>query len=212
MVVERHTRLAAAALLVLSALYVPAWAGSELTFDMSPHQEQCFYEQVERGVSVSVDFQVVYGGRLDIDVEVREGQNIIWSQQRAQSGDHTFTATRTGEHAFCFSNKFSTVAHKTVYIDVVVGDDEPVLDQDGLKHQTALTQLETSLVNIHDSLKRVSAVQSHLRLREASHRHTADFMNERVQWVSASELLVLVGVAIFQVFYLRSLFTNKPDR
>ena len=58
MAVERHTRLAAAALLVLSALYVPAWAGSELTFDMSPHQEQCFYEQVERGVTVSVDFQV----------------------------------------------------------------------------------------------------------------------------------------------------------
>ena len=30
----------------------------ELTFDMDPHSEQCFYEQVEKGTDITVEFQV----------------------------------------------------------------------------------------------------------------------------------------------------------
>jgi hypothetical protein len=135
-------------------------------------------------------------------------------------------------------------------------------------------QIETSLVSMHDSLRKCGNVQvscdglrverwrrprfrlghaqlfsswcsphlaqTHLRLREATHRLTAEFINGRVQVrprrcssvpsravvprplhsptllppkvVSAIEALVLVSISIFQVYYLRSLFTEKPNR
>jgi hypothetical protein len=31
---------------------------SELTFDMSPHEEHCFYEDITQGTEVTVEFQV----------------------------------------------------------------------------------------------------------------------------------------------------------
>lgn len=50
------------------------------------------------------------------------------------------------------SNEMSTLAHKTIYIDVFTSKDEPILSE--LKdHHVALTQMETSLASIHNSLR-----------------------------------------------------------
>eukprot|EP00049_Salpingoeca_infusionum_P009406 m.156713 g.156713 ORF g.156713 m.156713 type:complete len:291 (-) comp14330_c1_seq3:1461-2333(-) len=186
--------------------------GVELTFDMKPHVTECFHEVANKGDEVFIDYQVVYGGRLDIDVEIKFGDTVLWSARRSQTNEHSFRAHESGEYMFCFSNQFSTVSHKTVYIDVTVGDEEPVLEEDGKKHATALTQMETSVAAIHDAMRKSIGFQTHLRLREANHRRTADFMNERVQWVSAGEALLLVVVSVFQLMYLRSLFEKKPGK
>lgn len=164
-----------------------------------------------------------------------------------------------------------------VYIDIEVGDEAEIQDEIAT-HHTALTQMETMLVEIHGSLKKVENFQTHHRLREATHRLTAEYMNERVQvcprmwhcahshafsrgecrWhvlaesgrgggvsaglmacrcpsyavvsraashlfclfyghpnlqmVSAAEALLLVLVSVFQIMYLRSLFSDKPNR
>ena len=49
-------------------------------------------------------------------------------------------------------------------------------------------------------------------MMEATHRYVMEAMNERVQWVSATETLLLVVISIVQVVYLRSLFNNRPDQ
>ena len=54
--------------------------------------------------------------------------------------------------------------------------------------------------------------QTHHRMREATHRYTAEYMNERVQIVSAAEALFLVVLSFFQVLYLRGLFAEKRDK
>jgi outer membrane protein assembly factor BamA len=36
--------------------------------------------------------KVVYGGRLDVDVEIKENNRALWSVQRQQTGEHSFTA------------------------------------------------------------------------------------------------------------------------
>ena len=57
------------------------------------------------------------------------------------------------------SNEMSTLAHKTIYIDVFTGEEQPILDS--LKdHHVALTQMETSLASIHNALRAVSVVLS----------------------------------------------------
>ena len=68
------------------------------------------------------------------------------------------------------------------------------------------------MINTHDAMRRALDLQTHHRMREATHRYTAEYMNERVQLVSACEALLLIGVALFQVLYLRSLFSAKPNR
>jgi hypothetical protein len=41
--------------------------------------------------------------------------------------------------------------------------------------------MESSMVAIHQDLKKVIGMQNYHRMREASHRHTAEYMNSRVQ-------------------------------
>ena len=72
-----------------------------------------------------------------------------------------------------------------IYFDFIVGE-EPPLTGDAGAHHTALTQLETSAVSIHESLKLVSDYQTHHRLREAIGRDQAEKMNERVLVFSRS--------------------------
>lgn len=68
---------------------------------------------------------------------------------------HTVHMLQGGEISICFGNEFSTIAHKTVYFDLIKDTDDngPVLDSE--QHHATLTQMETSLTAIHDSLKKV---------------------------------------------------------
>ena len=65
---------------------------------------------------------------------------------------------RHEEYSFCFSNKMSTIAHKTVYFEIVIGNSDPMVKEQQEHHQT-FTQLETSLINNHDSLRQVIDLQ-----------------------------------------------------
>ena len=87
--------------------------------------------------------------------------------------------------------------------------DEPPLTEDMGAHQMALTQLETSVVKIHEALRVVYDYQTHHRLREAQGRDTAVHLNARVQYWSLGEGLLFVLVALVQVFVLRRFFAVK---
>ena len=116
-----------------------------------------------------------------------------------------------GEYTFCFSNEFSSITHKTVYFDFQAGEEAPLLDT-MTKHQTALTQLETSTSNMHEALKVVIDYQTHHRLREMSGREEAEYLCERVQYWSAGQTVLILVISVVQVYALRNFFAEKRDR
>ena len=153
--------------------------------------------------------QVIQGGNYDVDVKlISPGHGVLYQEQRKQYDSHEFTTQVAGEFYFCFSNEFSSFSHKMIYFDFIVGE-EPPLTADAGAHHTALTQLETSAVSIHESLKLVSDYQTHHRLREAIGRDQAEKMNERVLYWSLAEAIALVVVAVGQVLILRRFFAEK---
>lgn len=97
--------------------------------------------------------QVISGGNYDVDVVLYdEGGKTLYTVQKKQYDSYTFTAQTEGVFKFCFSNEFSTFSHKVVYFDFQAGDDVP-LTKDMGAHHTALTQMETAAVTIHEDLK-----------------------------------------------------------
>lgn len=97
--------------------------------------------------------QVISGGNYDVDVILYdENGNEVYNVQKKQYDSHSFTAQTDGIYKFCFSNEFSTFSHKVVYFDFQAGDEIP-LTKDMGAHQTALTQMETACVTIHEDLK-----------------------------------------------------------
>lgn len=182
---------------------------TELTFELEDNARQCFYEDIKKDTKGTLEFQVISGGNYDVDVVLYdESGKTIYNVQKKQYDSHTFQAQGEGIFKFCFSNEFSTFSHKVVYFDFQAGDEIP-LTKDLGAHQTALTQMETACVTIHEDLKIASDYQTHHRLRESQGRDMAEYLNERIQWWSIGEACLILSVGICQVVILRRFFAEK---
>ncbi|XP_022090819.1 transmembrane emp24 domain-containing protein 7-like [Acanthaster planci] len=195
--------------LVILAAFAAMLDATELTFELPDNAKQCFYEEVEKGQKCTLEYQVVTGGKYDVDVILSDvnDKNVLYKERRKQYDTFTFTPKEKQVYKFCFSNEFSTFAHKVVYFDFMVGE-EDLLRGIGA-HATALTQLETTCVSIHENLKEIIDYQTHHRLREFTGRVRAEHLNQRVQWWSAGVFIVILIVGIGQVIVLRSFFTER---
>jgi len=180
----------------------------ELTFELPDSAKQCFHEDVKAGTKCTLEFQVVTGGHYDVDcvLENPQGQP-IYQGIKKQFDSHTFTADKHGVYTVCFSNEFSTFSHKLVYMDFQVGEEQPLPGVG--EHLTAMTKLEQSSANIHDSLNKVLDDQTHYRLREAQGRKRAEDLNSRVMWWSISESVAVLVITIGQVLILRNFFSDR---
>ncbi|XP_074615653.1 transmembrane emp24 domain-containing protein 3-like [Acropora palmata] len=182
---------------------------TELTFELEDNARQCFYEEIQKEVKGSLEFQVISGGNYDVDVVLfDEGGKTLYTVQKKQYDSYSFTTQAAGVYKFCFSNEFSTFSHKVVYFDFQAGGEAPLTEEMGA-HHTALTQMETSAVTIHQDLKITTDYQTHHRLRESQGRDMAEYLNERVQWWSVGEAFLIVSVGICQVVILRRFFAEK---
>ncbi|XP_048947842.1 uncharacterized protein LOC112659658 [Canis lupus dingo] len=195
------------ALLLLLLLPGPGGA-SEITFELPDNAKQCFYEDITQGTKCTLEFQVITGGHYDVDCRLEDPDgNVLYKEMKKQYDSFTFTASKNGTYKFCFSNEFSTFTHKTVYFDFQVGEDPPLFPSEN--RVSALTQMESACVSIHEALKSVIDYQTHFRLREAQGRSRAEDLNTRVAYWSVGEALILLVVSIGQVFLLKSFFSDK---
>ncbi|XP_070256583.1 LOW QUALITY PROTEIN: transmembrane emp24 domain-containing protein 3 [Myotis yumanensis] len=196
-------------LLLLLLLRAERARGTELTFELPDSAKQCFHQDVEQGARFSLDFQVISGGHYDVDCYVQDPLgSTVYRETKKQYDSFTHRAAHTGVYQFCFSNEFSTFSHKVVYFDFQVGDEPPILPENGSK-VTALTQMESACVTIHEALRTVIDSQTHYRLREAQDRARAEDLHSRVSYWSLGETIALCVVGVSQVLLLKSFFTEK---
>jgi len=60
-------------------------------------------------------------------------------------------------------------------------------------------------------LQQIQNEQKYLRLREMTHRSITEETCERILYWSVFEVIILVGMSIWQVFYLRRLFLRREE-
>ncbi|KAG9330812.1 hypothetical protein JZ751_017287 [Albula glossodonta] len=168
---------------------------TELTFELPDNEKQCFYEDLEAGVKIDIDYQVIAGGNYDVDCFVTDPQNnVLYQERKRQYDSFSYATTSKGVYKVCFSNEFSTFTHKTVYLDFRSGEEAPLLPD--MNRATALTQV-------------VADSQTWYRLREAQDRIRAEDLNERISYWSIGETILLFVVSLGQVLMLKSFFTEK---
>lgn len=98
--------------------------GTSFTLLLPPATAECFYQNVEPEQTLDVEFQVTKGGNLDIDYFVRDPKEttVVAKSRITNSWDiHTgvYVAV-SGDYEICFSNKFSRVSSKLVFISIAV--------------------------------------------------------------------------------------------
>lgn len=90
---------------------------NELTFELPDNARECFHEKLSKGAKFMLEFQVVTGGNYDVDLDLQSPSGkILYKEAKKQYDQIEKTAEEDGVYQFCFSNEFSTISHKVIYI------------------------------------------------------------------------------------------------
>ncbi|KAJ9629336.1 hypothetical protein H2203_001709 [Taxawa tesnikishii (nom. ined.)] len=194
--------------------YVSATA---LTYKLAPNAKECFYAHVDnKGAKVAFYFAVQSGGSFDVDYIVygphpEPGkEKIILDGQKERQGDYVFTANEAGEHRFCFDNSISTFADKMIDFEIAVENEPRAASlpskQGAGPEQTSV--LEDSVLKLGGQLSTITRQQKYFRTRENRNFSTVRSTEQRIWNFSLIESVMMVGMAMLQVFVVRQFFTG----
>lgn len=208
-------------LAALSAAVSPPPAVAKLFVRIPPADEACFEEAaVDGSPGLRGRFEVVEGGNLDVDATVRRlgGDTLGWAFdrsrsvplrvfERAQEGDLD-ALEGPGRYLVCFANRFSTVTGKVVAFSLHGGVGELIEDEEVAKRDM-VRPLERLVEQLADKVQQLHDDERYLNDRMKRHMATAHSTATRVSFMTAFEALVLVGVSVAQLLYLRSYFDRR---
>ncbi|GAM18347.1 hypothetical protein SAMD00019534_015220, partial [Acytostelium subglobosum LB1] len=191
-------------LLMIVSLTTP---GQAFSFKVPAKIEECIYEELPLDASFTVMFQVTQGGFNDIDFTIiSPDSRILYKGERESEGTKVMKASMEGLYSFCFSNQMSSLTEKTVSFMVVVGERSQMAD---LAKKGDITPLERQIVQLADGVQAILNEQNNLKMREITHRNTAESTNSRVTWWAFFEAVLLVTMSLWQIYYLRRFFEVK---
>ena len=175
-------------------------------------ENECFHERVPIGTKLGFSFEVVEGGFYDIDVEIRDPQNVILHQdERSSNGKFTIEANLDGPYKFCFSNKKSSYTPKVVIFDIDKAPPGSRLGNgsttSGEKEKEDETDKISSMID-ELMLSTISARHDvrYLTARDRVHRRVNEKTNSTIVWWSGLEFILLLSVTLGQVWYLKRFF------
>ncbi|KAH7100652.1 supernatant protein factor, C-terminal domain-containing protein [Auriculariales sp. MPI-PUGE-AT-0066] len=187
--------LAALLLAACHALYAAAYM-----IEVQAGKKECFFEDLHVKDKMTVTYQLAHGGHLDIDFWLADPAGVALTKQLKQStGTASITAEKDGRYEYCFSNEMSTVTDKLVSFNV---------------HGVIYMSDARKSPSTRDSRPRkrsqgVKDEQEYIKVREKTHRNTAESTNDRVKWWSIAQAVVVVGVVGWQVWFIQSFFETK---
>ncbi|KAJ3431916.1 opossum isoform a [Anaeramoeba flamelloides] len=196
---------------------------SAISFTIEPHKSVCFYQKVRKKSRIHTDFQVLKGGKLDINFLIRDPRGSeIYNLKQTSTGSHNFMSIKQGDYSFCFDNSFSTVSTKEVNFNFKshtrgmfgakadkMQNVQEYLEKEKASTQEHIVKLSSTLEKLSENIDEVRELQMYLKAREISHRNTSESTNSRILLWSLIATFFIAAASIAQITYLRNIFTKK---
>ncbi|XP_053186935.1 transmembrane emp24 domain-containing protein 1b [Scomber japonicus] len=193
---------------------------SEFTFLLQAGRSECFFQTAAKNGTMEVEYQVIAGAGMDVDFTVISPANIqLISESRRSDGVHVVEPTEEGDYQICFDNTFSRFSEKMVFFEIIIegqggdvgGDEEwaGLEEPDGSLLEYKLEDIRDSMDSLHRRLERSRQMQTVLRAFEARDRNLLEDNLWRVSFWSCASVLVMLCVALTQVYTVRKLFEDK---
>ncbi|CAL8068291.1 unnamed protein product [Calicophoron daubneyi] len=188
---------------VLVFLLFSCSRASILTFELEDRTTQCYFNWLKKGSFCEVDYQVISGGNYDVDVITYDPKGrIIFRKDRSSYYTFRLNNTLDGEYKICFSNDFSSVTHKVVFLGWFDSSETEPSDS-GLDMSL---QFHHTLKSISRNLVATEKIQLRERLLSSVSHSFAAQLNTRVMYWSIGLSVLVVAVSLVQVCILRSFF------
>lgn len=186
--------------------------GSSLMFHVSPNQRKCLKEEIHKDVLVTGEYTLSDGPgqRTDLSVTDSKGES-FYQKQDVSKGKFAFTTHEYDMFEICFhshsSPGVSHAADREVFINVKRGVEAK--NYADIAKAEKLKPMEVELKKLEDLSESIVNDFAYMRKREEEMRDTNESTHSRVLYFSIFSMLCLLGLATWQVLYLRRYFKSK---
>ncbi|XP_016984759.1 transmembrane emp24 domain-containing protein 2 [Drosophila rhopaloa] len=194
---------------IIVVLLKSAW-GSIITVDA--HETMCFFDHASVGDKVTISFEVMEGGFKDVGVDISgPGDDPLLHSEQDTKGSFTFSAMKDGQYNMCFDNRISTLTPKVLMFQFhVVRTLEYYSDPSKRRDDVVEQARVQAMINaLSAKLGSVKMEQEYMHFRYRGHLDVSDMVHFRVTAWSVFGPMMLLIMAILEVYYLKHFFEVK---
>jgi len=191
---------------------------SGVRFFLSPGNKKCLKEEIHKDVVVTGEYSITPSQKHRVDIKVIDSkQHVLYNKegdgkQEDQNGKFAFTTDDQDVFEVCFHSVslggFSSDP-KFHEISIAVRKGVEAKSYDETAKTEKLKPLEVELRRLEDLSDSIVNDFQYMKQREEEMRSTNESTNSRVLYFSIFSMLCLVGLATWQVLYLRKFFKSK---
>lgn len=201
--------------------HVVASVDRELTINVDPGKEDCFYQYAKEKDVIDLEYQVIDGGHGDLDITfhlVDPTGRILVADFKKSENNHRADVKMSGDYKFCFDNSFSSYNSKTVFFEFVVeAENEGEWDsEENFEFNNAIEPYDLKIDDVQEVVNSIRAnmnkarhLQELIKSNEARDRNVAEENFFMVNTYSMLQLILMIVVGLIQVFMVKSLFDEK---
>lgn len=180
-------------------------------FHLAPNGKKCLKEEIHKDVLVTGEYTMsdAPGHKTSLIVTDSKG-HILYSKEDASKGKFAFTTEEYDMFEVCFESKLPqgvTGTDREVSLNMKHGVEAKSYED--LAKAEKLKPLEVELRRLEDLSKSIVDDFAYMRAREEEMRDTNESTHSRVMYFSLFSMLCLLGLATWQVLYLRRYFKAK---
>lgn len=182
-----------------------------IMFKLPVNSEKCLKEEIHKDILVKGDYEIAPVNGVKVDLLVTDSNShILYSKEEATDGKFAFTTDDYDMFQICFKSKSELrgrIPDQDIKLSVKRGVEAK--NYDDIAKTEKLKPLEVELRRLEDLSESIVNAFSYMKKREEEMRDTNESTNSRVLYFSIFSMLCLVGLATWQVLYLRKFFKSK---
>lgn len=199
--------------LLFAALATLLLSTHAVQFDVRRRAEKCLSDEVAQGSLVVIHYNIIGSrkGKSGVSITITDPLRKYLKQDSdidTTSDDFhkfSFTADAAGSYAVCFFNSNDNSVR--TMLDFKHGVEAK--DYSEVAKREHLMPVEKELRKMEDTVDEIHREMLYMREREAAMRNTNESTNSRVLWFSFFSIVVLLGMGVWQVLYLKKFFKSK---
>lgn len=194
-------------------LVIPILHIESIRFDVQPNSRRCLKEEMRKNLLAVGDYEVssLAGTIIDFQITDSKGHTALLRTGVDGKGKFAVTSDEDDIYDFCFTYSSSPrTSHqllpREVNLDVRLGVEAKQYDP---ATNDKLQQLEADMTKLEDLSNSIIEDFAHLKRRESEMQDTNASTSNMIFWQTVTSMLVVLGLAGWQILYLRRYFRSK---
>lgn len=193
--------------ILLFALLVFFKEATSIRFDLMPNTKRCIKEQMRKNLLAVGEYEISPGSDVDFKITDTNGHTALMRDNISGKGKFAVTSDEDDIFDFCFSYASSPHAAnhqpREINLDVRLGAEAKQMEEPS---NGKLERLEADLGTLETLTNSIIEDFAQLKKRELEMQDTNASTSSRIFWQTLLSMLVVVGLAFWQVLYLRQFF------